>query len=134
MQNFGLPAPKFTQSDVDGITFRVILENNIAFRKQYVDARAVEIIGHARFLKLSEKERLLVNFTAEHEKITVSDAARIVRGGWKQIKSLLDALCAAGVMQRVSPMGVDRDPKAHYLLKQATLQFDGEGVQNGQGT
>lgn len=127
MQNFGLPAPKFTQSDVDGITFKVILENNIAFRKQYVDARAVDIIGHARFLKLSEKERLVVNFTAEHEKITVSDAARIVRGGWKQIKSLLDTLCNAGVMERVSPKGIDRDPKAHYLLKQASQEETGNG-------
>lgn len=119
MQTFGLPAPRFAQSDVDGITFKVVLENNVAFRKQYVDARAVEIIGHSRFLLLTEKERLIVNFTAEHSKITVSDASRIVRGGWKQIKSLLDSLCARDVMQRVSPLGVDRDPKAHYLLRQA---------------
>lgn len=120
MQTFGLPAPRFMQSEVDGITVKVVLENNVAFKKQYVDARAVEIVGHMKFIQLSEKERLVVNFTAEHGKITVSDASRIIRGGWKQVKSLLDKLCLQEVMQRVSPMGVDRDPKSHYILKATT--------------
>lgn len=117
MQTFGLPAPKFVQSEIDSISVRVVLENNIAFRKRYVDARAIEVIGHNQFRSLSEKERMVVNYAAEHGKMTVSDASRIVKGGWRQIKSMLDDLCARDVMSRVSPMKIERDPKAHYVLK-----------------
>lgn len=117
MKEFGLPEPKFTQSSIDGISVRVVLENRIAFRKQYVDQRAIEVIGHEAFLSLSEKERLIVNFVAEHEKITVSDAGRIVKGGWKQVKAMLDILREKGILARISPMGVERDPKSHYVLR-----------------
>ena len=119
MQSFSLPAPRFTQSDLDTITFKVTLENNIAFRKQYVDSRAVEVVGVERFILLNDKERLTVNFTAEHGKITVSDATRVVRGAWKHVKAILEGLCDKDIMVRVSPMGVERDPKAHYVLKHA---------------
>jgi ATP-dependent DNA helicase RecG len=119
MQEFGLPSPKFMQSDVDGITVRVTLENNIAFRKQYVDSRAIEVIGFHQFKTLSEKERTVVNYTAEHDKITVSDASRVVKGGWKQIKALLEGLCTRNIMKRISPMEIERDPKAHYILASA---------------
>jgi ATP-dependent DNA helicase RecG len=114
MKEFGLPAPKFGQSDVDGISVRVVLENNIAFRKQYVDQRAIEVIGPDAFASLSEKERTVVNYVAEQ--VTVSDASRIVKGGWKQIKAMLNGLCDRGILIRVSPMKIERDPKAHYVL------------------
>ena len=117
MREFGLPEPVFKQSDIDGIKVRVVLQNNISFRKQYVDTRAIDIIGHEQFSSLTEKERVVVNYTAEHGQITVSDASRIVKGGWRQIKKMLDSLSDRRVMTRVSPMGIDRDPKAHYVLR-----------------
>lgn len=127
MAQSNLPEPKFLQSEIDGVTFKVVLENNIAFRKEYVDDRAVQIVGVEQFSSLNEKERMLVNYVAEHQTITVSDAARIVRGGWKQMKKLLDGLCYRNVMERKSPMGTDRDPKAHYRLRPANDQGPREG-------
>ncbi|WP_109085211.1 ATP-binding protein [Azospirillum sp. TSH100] len=117
MLEFGLPAPQFKQSDVDGIKVRVVLQNNISFRKQYIDKRAIDIIGHPVFSALNKKERMIVNYTVEHNQITVSDASRIVKGGWRQIKKMLDSLVSRDVMERISPMGIERDPKAHYVLK-----------------
>lgn len=122
MQELGLPAPKFSQSDVDGITVRVTLENNIAFRKQYIDKRAIDIVGHKAFSSLNQKETILVNFAAEHGRITVSDASRLVPGGWRQIKSMLERLCTRGIMERISPMGIERDPKAHFVLKENSAE------------
>ena len=118
MQELGLPPPRFTQAEKDGLCVQVILENNIAFRKQYVDERAIAIIGHNQFAGLGEKERVLINYTAEHHRITVSDAIRVVRGGWKQAKNILESMCERGLIARVSPMEIERDPKAHYVLLQ----------------
>jgi ATP-dependent DNA helicase RecG len=119
MQELGLPPPRFSQAERDGLSVQVVLENNVAFSKQYVDERAVAIIGYDRFSGLNEKERILINFTAEHGKTTVSDTSRVVRGGWKQAKNLLESLCRAGIMTRVSPMEIDRDPKAHFVLRKS---------------
>jgi ATP-dependent DNA helicase RecG len=117
MKGCGLPEPIFTQSDVDGIKVKVVLRNNVALRKQYVDQRAVDAIGSQLFSTLTDRERTIVNFTAEHGKITVSDASRIARGGWQHVKNILDSMAQRGVMSRISPMGIERDPKAHYVLK-----------------
>jgi ATP-dependent DNA helicase RecG len=117
MRENGLPDPLFTEIETDGLKVNVTLKNNVAFRKQYVDTRAVEILGHKKFMNLNERERILVNFTAEKGKITVSDASRIAKGGWDQLRKILNGLVETGIMNRVSPMGIDRDPKAHYVLR-----------------
>jgi ATP-dependent DNA helicase RecG len=119
MRQFGLPEPEFRQAELDGLRVRVTLKNNYALRKEYVDKRAIDTIGHRLFSTLNEKERVLVNYTAEHSQITVADASRIVRGGWKQSKKTLASLVARGILTRVSPLGRSNDPKAHYIMRKA---------------
>ena len=108
MRESGLPDPLFSQIETDGLRVKVTLQNNVSFRKQYVDTRAVEVMGHERFMALNERKRVLVNFTADNVKITVSDAARVAASRrTDHLRKVLNGLVAARVMERVSPMGID---------------------------
>src|SRR5258708_14636811 len=82
-----LPEPEFAQKEeISYSRVRVTLRNNIQQRRVWVDLDAVAIVGAALASTLNEKEKRIINFVAEHSKIKVVDAARLIETGWATAK------------------------------------------------
>ncbi len=118
MLEMDLPAPAFSQSEVSGAKVRVVLRNNIAVRKAWVDSDVAAIIGAAIAATLSENEKQILNFVAIHQHIHVSEAQRLTAHNWHTSRKLLLRLCERGILEYVhegSEGEVDR--KAHFVLR-----------------
>ena len=118
MVDENLPEPIFEQREADQAQVFVTLRNDVQQRKEFVDADAMRLIGEQVFEGLSENEKRIVNCLAEQGRINVSDTQRLTGRGWAYAKKLLDGLAHRGIISRVSNKK-SRDPKAHYVLRQA---------------
>jgi len=118
MQRSNLPHPEFVQKDVGHSLVRVTLRNDIKQRREWVDSNASHIIGEAKARDLGPDEHRAVNFVAEHGRINVSEFMRLTRRSWKSSKKCLMRLAKAEIFTHVHKRGKDRDPEAHFTLKQ----------------
>ncbi len=119
MLKSNLPAPEFKELESHAPIVRVVLRNNIEHRKAFLDVNAVKIIGESFFESPDETEKMIVNCLAERQTINIADASRVIGRGWQATKRILNELTDRGVLVYVSPLNIDRDPKAHYILKGA---------------
>lgn len=118
MMASNLPAPEFSQKEIGNTQVHVTLRNDVEHRKTFVDANAARIVGESVFDSLDENERIIINYLAERVRINVTDAQRITGKGWQYAKGLLDGLVDKKILEYRRPTpDVERDPKAHYVLR-----------------
>lgn len=125
MVEMKLPVPEFSQkqSEVGNAIVRVILRNNIKQRRAWIDRDVSQIVSEAIASDLSEDERQVVNWVAEHGKITNSDANKLLGVTWHSAKKLLLGLARKKVLQyiRYKPYVKNtRDSKAYFRLRSSS--------------
>lgn len=117
MQEMELPPPLFIQQQIGSASVKVTLQNNIAARKEFLDADAARILGESIADRLSQDERRVVNFVAEYGRINVSECLRLTQKTWPASRRLLAKLVTIGILDHIHKPGKDRDPAAHFVLK-----------------
>jgi ATP-dependent DNA helicase RecG len=122
MAEMRLPVPEFSQkqSNIGNAIVRVTLRNNIKQRRAWIDRDVSKIVSEAIASAFSEMEIRAVNWVAEHGKITISDANKILNISWPRAQKLLLDLTHRKVFQyiRFRQYGKDkRDPKAYFRLR-----------------
>ena len=120
MNELSLPDPEFEEKEVGNFLVRVTLRNNVHQRKVWVDHDVTELIGSLLARDLGENEKRFVNYVAEHDEISVSDAQRLSHLGWHTAKKVLMRLVDRGILIRDGREDLDRDPKARFRLNQGT--------------
>jgi DNA-binding MarR family transcriptional regulator len=128
MLEMNLPAPEFSQVEVGGAKVRVVLRNNIANRKMWVDEDVAAVIGAKIASSLTENEKEVLNFVAVHEKINISEAQRLTGHNWGTSRKLLKRLEQKGILKYVHRQGVKVDVQAHYVLR-----VEGEDASSKKG-
>lgn len=115
MRSMSLPAPEFIQKEISGVVVRVTLRNNIAARKIFLDSDAAKLVGEAIFKTLSENERQVINYLAEHKFVNVSEAQQLTGRSWPFVKQMLANLASKGILHHIHNGSV-RDPRALFTL------------------
>jgi ATP-dependent DNA helicase RecG len=115
MAALDLPAPEFTQKEINYGLVIVTLRNNISIRKVFLDKDASSIIGTAIAKTLNEYELRVINFLAENQRISVSQVQRLTGKSWPASSKLLKGLKNKGILD-VIRKAKDRDPSARYIL------------------
>lgn len=112
MKELNLPAPEFSQKEINFSRVRVTLRNNIHHRREWVDTDAFAVIGTVLAATLDENEKRIVNFVAENKKINVSQTVRLTNVSWKTAKRMLDRLVERRILEHAHRSDVERDPEA----------------------
>ena len=99
---------------------RVTLRNNQNLRERWVDTDASNTLGPELAAQLqNDFERRVVNFVAEHGKINISEAIKLMpRPRWHTARDRLLSLVERGILHRNSRY--ERDPNSHFVLTQTT--------------
>lgn len=118
MRHANLPDPIFEQRAAGTFQVSVTLQNNAEHRKVYVRSEAAAGINPDLYAKLSESEKVVVNYLADSGRVNVTDAARVVALGWRETKDVLDGLVEKGALRR-SP-GKARSRHRFYTLSRMT--------------
>ena len=116
MQELKLPGPQFSEREAGYIQVRVTLRNNKKQRRVWIDSDASRLVGEAVSRTLAEQDLRVVNFIAEHGKINVSQAARLLGLRWHTAKKRLKRLANREILVRKGRPGVERDSQSHYVL------------------
>jgi predicted HTH transcriptional regulator len=120
MAGMSLPMPEFSQP-VRGYTIvKVVLRNHIKQRRAWIDKDVSTIVTEAITAGLSEDEIRIINWAAEHRKVTISDTNRLLQLNWVQARGLLHELVQKRIFQyiRFRPLEKDvRDPEAYFRLR-----------------
>jgi ATP-dependent DNA helicase RecG len=116
MKEANLPEPEFYQKEIGFHQVHVVLRNAIEARKEFVDAGAMKLIGEQVFDSLTPDEKQVINFVAEHGRINVSDANRILNRDWHTAKGVLEGLMARQILHRHAKSAKPRS-MAFYLLR-----------------
>jgi ATP-dependent DNA helicase RecG len=129
MNAMRLPMPRFEQKQINAGLVQVTLQNDIKHRKVWVDKDATEVVGSVLAELLSDHERRIINFVAEHGKISVSQAQRLTGKSWPAANKILKGLKQKGIFDDIRRVAKDRDRDtgARYVLK-----GQGGQKQNGQ--
>ncbi|MEK6261854.1 MAG: ATP-binding protein [Planctomycetota bacterium] len=115
-----LPKPEFKQSTIGHVSVTVILKNNIKQRRTWIDRDVSNIISEAIAADLSEDQKRVLNWAAEHGKITISDANKLLGISWEAAQKLLLELARKRVFQYVRYLKYKkdlRDPRAFFRLR-----------------
>ena len=123
-----LPKPEFKQSEIGHSIIRVTLRNNIKQRRTWIDQDVSQLVGESLAADLSENENQTLNWLAEHQQISISDANRLLRLSWTAAQQLLLGLARKRILQyiRFKPYEHNvRDSKAFFRLRSPTPLPDG---------
>lgn len=113
-----LPEPKFVENKDGGGNLYVTLYNNSAQRSRSVPRDAARsLVPSEVYNDLSEDDKTIIRFLAEHEKITVSQASRITERDWGTAKKRLLQLVEKDVLIHRRRKDAKHDPSAHFILK-----------------
>jgi ATP-dependent DNA helicase RecG len=113
MRDVNLPEPMFRQVSLGNPKATVVLKNNVEHRKVWLDSDASKVVGEAIFRGLTEHEKRVINYVAEFDRISVTDAVRLTDKAWESCKNMLSGLCRKGILKSVHRKDILRDPKAH---------------------
>jgi ATP-dependent DNA helicase RecG len=119
MKAAGLPAPEFSEKQLDTSRVRVTLKNNIQIRRLWVDTDATAIVGAAIAASLLDGEKRIINFVSENQTINVTQTMRINGMAWETAKNTLDGLTKRGILEHIHRLDIERDSKAHYRFPRA---------------
>ncbi|MCY2988711.1 MAG: putative DNA binding domain-containing protein [Planctomycetota bacterium] len=116
MTAMGLPVPEFSQKEIEHSRVRVTLRNDIQHRTKWVDNDAIAIVGAAIARGLTDSQKRMINFVAEHKAINVTQAVRLTGLDWVTAKKALSKLETLGILRRIARDDIDRDPLAKYVF------------------
>ena len=117
MKDWGLPDPVFRQESLHGVIVRVTLWNDHLTRKRSTDIDVANYFGIDAWKKLQAHELQIAAFAYRNKIVQVSEAARLTGRTWHTAKKDLDKLTRKGILDFI-PGAYERDPKAHYVLKE----------------
>jgi len=120
MAEMQLPKPEFRLSEIGHSIVRVTLRNNIKQRRTWIDQDVSQVVSEALAAGLNENERLVLNWLAVNQKVSVSDANKLLPLSWPSAKQLLLGLAKKRVLQyvRFKPFEHNvRDPNAFFRLR-----------------
>jgi hypothetical protein len=126
MKEANLPEPEFYQREIGFHQVHVVLRNAIEARKQFVDAGAMKLIGEQVFDSLTPDEKQVINFVAEHGRINVSDANRILNRDWHTAKGVLEGLMARQILHRRAKSAKPRSMALYLLRRPEKGDFSGK--------
>jgi len=118
MATMNLPVPEFEQKQSGHAAVRVTLRNNIKHRRVWIDFDASKLVGTELLPKLGQDDHRAINFAAEHGSVNVSQLQRLTGRSWKSAKRLLARLAEKDILHHVHDLAKERDPDAHYVLKE----------------
>lgn len=120
MKKMALPEPEFKQSEIGHSLVRVTLRNNIKQRRAWIDQDVSNIVSETIAADLTESEKRVLNWVAEHQKIGISDANKLLKLSWPAAQQLLLGLATKRILQyiRFKPFEHNvRDQKAFFRLR-----------------
>lgn len=120
MAKMKLPKPEFRQSEIGHSLVRVTLRNNIKQRRTWIDQDVSQIVSEALAADLSENEKRVLNWVAVNQRVSVSDANKLLDLSWQSAKQLLLGLAKKRVLQyvRFKPLEHNvRDQRAFFRLR-----------------
>lgn len=117
MLKANLPPPEFAQKDTGHNQVHVTLRNDVNTRKEFIDTRALKLIGKDVYDRLSNDEKQIVNYLAERSQANVTDIVRLLHKEWGSAKRILTRLVDSGVLLRRAKTLRERDSSAHYVLR-----------------
>lgn len=118
MKVLNLPTPEFAQKQFGTPVVTVTLRNNVKQRRAWIDKDASSLVGEVVWASLSENDRRVINFIAEHFQITVSGVQRLTSLSWPASNKLLENLKYKGIVDNIRKENVERDPQAKWVLTQ----------------
>lgn len=118
MLEMQLPAPEFTTTkrDASPANVKVVLRNNIAFRRLWLDTDVAGLVGASVFKSLTEKEKLILNYLAIHQEITVNRTQVLTQHNWHTSRNILRGMVAKGILKYVRKPGRKVDRQSKYKL------------------
>jgi ATP-dependent DNA helicase RecG len=118
MLEMKLPAPEFAEvtSNVNPAKVKVVLRNNIVFRKVWLDSDVAGLVGASIFKTLSKDEKMILNCLAIHDSITVNRAQVLTQHNWHTSKKLLVGLVGKGIIVYIRKPGKKVDRQSFYKL------------------
>ncbi len=123
MAEWKLPAPEFKQSEIGHSIVRVTLRNNIKQRRAWIDKDVSSLVSEAIAADLAEEDKRVLNFAAEHGRITVSEAGKLLDISWQTAKNRLIHLAQKRILQYIRFRAYEkdmRDQKAYFRLRSST--------------
>jgi ATP-dependent DNA helicase RecG len=120
MAEMKLPEPEFRQVEEGHFIVRVTLRNNIKQRRAWIDKDVSRLVTEAIAADLTEEEKRVLNWAAEHDSITISDANKLLVISWQSARKLLLGLAARRIFQYVRFKKYEkdkRDPQAFFRLR-----------------
>ena len=118
MRKAVLPSPEFSQEQIGHATVRVALRNNVKQRKVWVDSDVAQLIGASIAETLTEYQKRILNFAAEHGAISVSEAQRLTGLSWPAARKQLGTLAERELLLH-EHRDMDRDPQARFIFPAA---------------
>ena len=116
MSAANLPPPEFRQTHADNVSVICILRNDSKGASRSVARGASMESGAGGNADLTPEERLVVDHVAEHGRINVREAEKLLKTKrWHTAKKLLSGLVERGILIHVAN-GKTRDPHAYYQL------------------
>jgi len=123
-----LPEPEFKQAEFGHAIVRVTLRNNIKQRRAWIDRDVSRLVSEAIAADLTEDEKRVLNWVAEHDEVTISDAQKLLATHWQNARKLLLGLAKKRICQyiRFVPYAKDkRDPRAFFRLRSSKPMPEG---------
>jgi hypothetical protein len=116
MKRLDLPEPEFIQSEIDHSKVQVILRNNIAYRKRWIDSDVAAAVGANITKSLNENQKIVLNYVVVHGSVNASQTARLTGHNWHTSKKLLMGLTELGILDYDRREDVEVDRKATFRL------------------
>ena len=113
MEQYGLPAPEFTQEAVHGLLVRVVLKNDSEYRRRAGATEVIDAFGSEVWRTFDEDEQKLAEISVRNGEINVSDAQKAIGRTWHTAKKKLMRMVGKGALDYVHNQS-ERDPKAHF--------------------
>jgi len=128
MAQMKLPKPEFKESDLGHLVVRVTLRNNHKQRRTWIDKDVSRLVSEAIAADLTEQEKRVLNWAAEHDIISISDAGKLLDTSWQSARRLLLEIAQKRIFQyiRFVPFERDkRDQRAFFRLRSNKALPDG---------
>ena len=120
MKEFKLPEPQWQQEAVHGVVVRITLRNDHIGRKRATDTDVAHHFGVETWKRLQDHEIKILAYAYRNKMIQVSEAARVTGRTWQTSKKDLERLTRENLLV-FHPGEYVRDPKAHYTIKNGSI-------------
>lgn len=111
MSESGLPAPEYSEVDLDGYLVRLTLRKGNRARGS---VQPPDSVGGK---VTNEKEEHLIAHIGTTASVSVSEAERLLQVGWRTAKKILDGLVEKEILERRSKSDKPKDPTARYFRR-----------------